>query len=165
MIPPDSVLNNYDETNIGRNSASGMVELSDNNLNANISDDQDYEQNIGAEDLMQNLFYLKDEQPQRNCYSSNVGKIIHKSMQYKCVDSTGPNNHIQVDLIDIIQNAVELNEHKKYRSLIYFKVSSNESATPTGITDNTENKIRDLASAQEYDSFEQMYNKVTEKLV
>ena len=86
-------------------------------------------------------------------------------MQYKCVDSTGPNNHIQVDLIDIIQNAVGLNEHKKYRSLIYFKISSNEGAAPTGITDNTENKIRDLACAQEYDSFEQMYNKVTEKLV
>ena len=102
MIPPDSVLNNYDDTNIAINGASCMAELPENNHQANISDDQDYEQNVGAEDLMQNLFYLKDEQPQRNCYSSNVGKIIHKSMQYKCVDSTGPNNHIQVDLIDII---------------------------------------------------------------
>ena len=149
MIPPDSVLNNYDETYMVGNNDSGMAELSEGNHisfpstsagahHVNVSDDKEFEQNIDAEDLTQNLFYLKDEQPQRNCYSSNVGKIIHKSMQYKCVDGTGPNNHIQVDLIDIIQNAVALNEYKKYRSLIYFKVFTNEEEAPAEATDNSD---------------------------
>ena len=139
MIPPDSALNNYDETHILSNSASGMAELSENNIHADVSEEKENNQNIGAEDLIQNLFYLKDEQPQRNCYSSNVGKIMHKSMQYKCVDGTSLDNHIQVDLIDIIQSAAGLNEHKKYRSLIYFKVSTKEDESPTETTNNSEN--------------------------
>ena len=60
-------------------------------------------------------------------------------MQYKCVDSTCSDNHIQVDLIDIIQSAAGLNELKKYRSLIYFKVSTKEDEFPAETTYNSEN--------------------------
>ena len=72
--------------------------------------EQESEQNVTAENLISSLFYLKHERPERNTYSSNVGQVVHKSMHYKCVDSSGPNKFIQVDLLDIVEKVIGVNE-------------------------------------------------------
>lgn len=66
--------------------------------------DQDNEHGFTTESLISSLFYLKNEKPQRSTYCNNVGKVIHKSMLYKCVDSHGPHKRIIVDLLDIIEH-------------------------------------------------------------
>ena len=116
-------------------------------------------------------------------------------MHYKCVDGHGPNKRIQVDLIDIIENqqastarqrssdglldtsrgladqstascAIKQSQAAgpKQRSLIYFKVHPTE-ADPSSGVESEAAEIRDMASFQKFSSFEQMYNKVTERLV
>ena len=52
---------------------------------------------------MKNMFYLSNENPQRQVYHSNVAKVVHKSMNYTCLDGSGPNKQIQFDFIDFIQ--------------------------------------------------------------
>ena len=43
---------------------------------------------------MKNMFYLNNENPARKVYHNNVAKVIHKSMNYMCVDGRGPNKQI-----------------------------------------------------------------------
>ena len=52
---------------------------------------------------MKNMFYLNSEHPSRKVYHNNVGKVIHKSMNYMCVDGRGPNKSVQIDFIDFIE--------------------------------------------------------------
>ena len=54
----------------------------------------------------------------------------------------------------------------KQRSLIYFKVHSDTDEVKQSELENQEAvAIREMASCQKFESFEHMYNKVTEKLV
>ena len=50
--------------------------------------------NSTTENLVKNLFYLKDDMPQKNSYNNDFGQIVHKTMNYKCVDGKGPNKKI-----------------------------------------------------------------------
>ena len=52
---------------------------------------------------MKNMFYLNNEHPSRKVYHNNVAKVIHKSMNYMCVDGSGPNKQIQIDFIDFLE--------------------------------------------------------------
>lgn len=68
--------------------------------------------------VMRNLFYLDQEEPQRQTYRSNVGDVTHKAMSYTCVGQ-GPNQRVFVDLIDFACQ-------QKQRSLIFLKVQANQ---------------------------------------
>lgn len=62
---------------------------------------------LNEESLIRSLFYLQNEQPQRHTVANPRGKVVFKTMQYKCVDALGPNKRIQVDLIDFVENLAE----------------------------------------------------------
>ena len=57
-----------------------------------------------ADSLIKSLFYLRNEQTSRESYSNPFGRVLHKSMQYRCVDGSGPNKRIIVDLVDFIES-------------------------------------------------------------
>lgn len=133
--------------------------------------DEPIEFNVTADNLIRNLFYLENEQPQRRVYGNNVGKVIHKAMHYKCVDGNGPNKRVQVDLIDIVEKQADKSQKQpknaqamKQRSLIYFTTQAIgcETGADAAQDDNT---VREAASQQTFHSFEDMYNIVTERLV
>lgn len=59
-----------------------------------------------------------------------------------------------------------MGQTQKQRSLIYFKVNSaTDEAKQSELEREEAVEIRDMASCQKFESFEHMYNKVTERLV
>ena len=44
--------------------------------------------------IMGNLFYLNQEKPQKVHIQNNVAHIVHKPMNYTCVDGNGPTKKI-----------------------------------------------------------------------
>ena len=116
------------------------------------------------DDLIQSLFYLHNDQTNREVYTSSHGKVLHKAMQYCCVDGSGPNKRIEIDLVDFIQSkANTASGQPKNRSLIYFKVLTDGDEGDTVV--RQDNKIKELAQEKKHDSFDQMYNRVTQQLV
>ena len=81
------------------NESSCFMNTANTQMHANsIENDQ-----LSADNLIKNLFYLANERPERFEYTNQHGNVVHKAMHYKCVDGSGPNKRISVDLVDFIE--------------------------------------------------------------
>ena len=71
----------------------------------NQPDEESNYEMIDESAIMGNLFYLNTEKPEKVSMENNVAQIIHKAMNYTCVDGCGPTKRIQIELLDLLEKA------------------------------------------------------------